>query len=129
MTQPQPPQVKRGQVLKIPEAHYLYGRGLLELRVTACAPIHRGQEWVRIVGTQIIWDGTDGERRDVLVRVAALPEILAGTATPSTAVPRPTNGLRISDPAEGRPATNERPPLPSHGRPRRWDEGDEPHGD
>jgi hypothetical protein len=69
------PLVSVGQVLRIPEAHYLYGTGLLVLRVTEVDPDLgrvRGLEWVRIRGVEIRWDGKDGEAREVMVRVAAL---------------------------------------------------------
>jgi hypothetical protein len=67
--------IEPGTVLVIPEAHYAYGVGDLTLRVQEIADLTAWPqaEWVRIVGVEIRWDGTDGDRRTVLVRVSALP--------------------------------------------------------
>jgi hypothetical protein len=59
----------------MPEADYCYGHGLLTIRVTEVdADLARfpALEWVRVRGVMILWGGTDGDERDVLVRVAAL---------------------------------------------------------
>jgi hypothetical protein len=68
--------LRPGQVVTIPEQHYLYGTGELILRVTAVPVVlPRGAEWVAVRGVEVRWDGRDGPAREVLVRVAALPEI------------------------------------------------------
>lgn len=74
-TPPQPRRrVEPGQVIEIGEADYCYGVGTLKLRVTRVAPNqHPGLEWLRVIGTEVRWDGKDGDPRDVLVRVSALP--------------------------------------------------------
>ena len=65
--------VKAGDVIRIAEADYAYGLGALTLRVTHVDPNpHPNLEWLRIKGTEIRWDGTDGKDRDVLVRVSGL---------------------------------------------------------
>ncbi len=69
------PLVRVGQVLRVPEAHYLYGNGELVLRVTEVDPgldRYPGLEWVRVRGIEIRRDGSDGRPRDVMVRSAAL---------------------------------------------------------
>lgn len=78
---PTVPAVKPGDVLVIGEADYCYGVGELVLQVAAADPNPPpGLEWIRIIGTHLRWDGTRGDRRDVLVRVTALPTaIRAGT--------------------------------------------------
>ncbi len=66
--------VKVGQVIRVPEEHYCYGRGMLTLRVTAVDPSpHPNLEWLRVMGVEIGSDGSDGKERTVLVRVSALP--------------------------------------------------------
>jgi hypothetical protein len=68
------PLVQVGQVLRIPEAHYLYGQGELTLRVTVVDPdLHRYPrlEWASVKGVEIR-NGTDGQVRQVQVRVAYL---------------------------------------------------------
>ena len=67
--------VRVGQVLRIPEAHYLYGTGDLVLRVTEVDPgldRYPGLEWVRVKGVPVRSDGSEGEPREVMIRVAAL---------------------------------------------------------
>lgn len=67
--------VRRGQVLRIPEADYCYGLGLLVLRVTDVDEQPQpGVEWLRVQGVEVRPDGSDGDRRDVLVRTSALPK-------------------------------------------------------
>jgi hypothetical protein len=69
------PLAEVGQVLHIPEAHYLYGVGTLVLRVTTVDPDltrYPGLEWAGICGVEIRWDGSDGDERTVMVRVAWL---------------------------------------------------------
>jgi hypothetical protein len=71
--------LRPGQVVTIPEAHYCYGTGPLRLRVTQVEENPPpGVEWLRVKGVEIRWDGTDGDDRDVLVRVAASPKIGRG---------------------------------------------------
>ncbi len=75
MSGPPEPLVRVGQVLRIPEAHYLYGSGELVLRVTHVDPgldRYPGLEWVRVKGVEVGWDGSDGQPRDVMIRVAVL---------------------------------------------------------
>jgi hypothetical protein len=70
--------LRPGAVLRIPEGHYCYGTGELVLRVTVVDPNpHPGLEWLRVQGVEVRWDGSDGDRRDVLVRVAALPAAIS----------------------------------------------------
>jgi hypothetical protein len=72
---PAEPLVQVGDTICMPEADYCYGRGLLTIRVTEVdADLARFPvlEWVRLRGVVITWNGTDGDERDVLVRVAAL---------------------------------------------------------
>lgn len=73
-----------GQVIEIPEAHYMYGQGDLKLRVTWVPErLHPQEEWVRLRGVEIRWNGEDGGPRDIFVRVAALPEIVRRNHRPS----------------------------------------------
>jgi hypothetical protein len=72
---PAEPLVQVGDTICLPEADYCYGCGLLTIRVTevdADLAHFPALEWVRLRGVVILWDGTDGDERDVLVRVAAL---------------------------------------------------------
>lgn len=63
--------------LEIAEADYCYGVGTLRLRVVHCTAdlLQLPElEWVRIVGREIRWDGSEADRdREVVVRVSALP--------------------------------------------------------
>ena len=76
MTSPsREPLVQVGDVVQLPEAHYLYGSGVLTMRVTAVgADLEKypSLEWVGLKGTEIRWDGSDGEERQVMVRVGIL---------------------------------------------------------
>jgi hypothetical protein len=75
------PLVQVGDIIRMPEADYCYGRGLLTLRVTEVdADLARfpALDRVRLRGVVILWDGTDGDERDVLIRVAALRTQLKG---------------------------------------------------
>ncbi|MEV1285919.1 hypothetical protein [Micromonospora sp. NPDC049679] len=68
------PPVAVGDVIRISEADYCYGRGELHLRVThvpAGADLP-GLEWINLLGVELRWDGTDGRHRQALIRVAAL---------------------------------------------------------
>jgi hypothetical protein len=66
--------IQPGQVLKIPEADYLYGVGVLTLRVTDVrGEVDPRLRWLRIRGVEILWNGQEGAEREVMVRVSALP--------------------------------------------------------
>lgn len=79
-----PLRLRAGDVISVAEPDYMYGRGMLTMRLTA-VPDERAQhpalEWVRLTGVCIRWDGSEGPEREAIVRVAAL-----GAAT----VRRPT---------------------------------------
>jgi hypothetical protein len=67
--------IKPGDVVRVEEADYLYGSGKLTLRVTeigADLAQFPALEWVGVKGVEIRWDGSDGDVRTVIVRVAAL---------------------------------------------------------
>ncbi len=66
--------IQPGQVLKIPEAHYLYGLGDLVLRVTEVGAVQRlpDGDWLKLKGVQLAWNGTELRERDVLVRLSGL---------------------------------------------------------
>lgn len=69
------PLVQAGDVVRVPEAHYLYGTGVLTMRVTAVGADlakYPGLEWVGLKGVEIRWDGSDGDEREALVRVGIL---------------------------------------------------------
>jgi len=69
------PLVSIDQVLRIPEAHYLYGTGQLVLRVTHIDPdltLYPSLEWAGIRGVQLDEGGRTGSVRQVMVRVAWL---------------------------------------------------------
>jgi hypothetical protein len=69
------PLVQVCDTISIPEADYCYGHGQLTIHVTEVdADLARfpALEWVQLRGVVILWDGTDGDERDILVRVAAL---------------------------------------------------------
>jgi hypothetical protein len=69
-----PALVLPGELLRIPEAHYLYGRGELVLRVTrtgAAVALTDG-DWLAVTGIPVAWNGTDLPEREVLLRVAYL---------------------------------------------------------
>ena len=67
--------IKPGDIVGIEQADYCYGLGTLTLRVTEIGvDLARipALEWVRLRGIEIRWDGTDGNEREVFVRVSAL---------------------------------------------------------
>jgi len=69
------PLVQVGDVVRIPEAHYLYGTGVLTMRVMAVgADLEKypSLEWVGLKGMEIRGNGSDGEEREALVRVGVL---------------------------------------------------------
>ena len=62
-------------MIEIAEEHYLYGTGVLRMRVTAVRSDlvrHPGLQWIRLLGVELRWDGSEGSEREVLVRVGAL---------------------------------------------------------
>jgi hypothetical protein len=64
----------RNAVLALDEQDYLYGCGTLALRVERLGADPRSfpkLEWVRIVGQEIGWNGSETPR-DVMVRVEAI---------------------------------------------------------
>ncbi len=68
------PSIQVGQVLRIPESHYLYGLGELRLRVTKVGSVQRlpDGDWLRVVGVQLGRDGSELREREVLVRVSGV---------------------------------------------------------
>jgi hypothetical protein len=69
------PLVRAGDVIQVPDEHYLYGTETLTLRVTrVLADLERrpGPEWIRLRGVEIRWDGSEASEREVLVRAGAL---------------------------------------------------------
>lgn len=70
--------IRPGQVITIPEEHYLYGTGPLTLRVTEVDEHPPpGVEWLTVRGVEQRWNG-DGDEREVMVRIAAFPKIGSG---------------------------------------------------
>jgi hypothetical protein len=68
------PPVRIGQVLRLAEEDYRFGIGPLTLRVTGLLHIQELADgpWLYLRGVTIRWDGSEGETRQVLVRLAAL---------------------------------------------------------
>lgn len=68
--------IKPGDVLKVNEPDYMYGRGVLTLRVTKVGAVQRLQDgpWLDLEGLDLRPDGTQmgTSPRQVLVRVTAL---------------------------------------------------------
>lgn len=66
--------IQPGQVLKIPEAHYLYGQGDLVLRVTEVGTVQPAPDgdWLRLKGVQLAWNGVELGEREILVRLSGL---------------------------------------------------------
>ena len=64
-----------GTVLRLAEPDYLYGVGVLCLRLTTALQLDRlaALEWVRVVADEILWTGEISPARDVVVRVSAIP--------------------------------------------------------
>jgi hypothetical protein len=75
--------VRIGQVLALAEEDYRFGLGPLRLRVTGLLHVQELADgpWLYLRGVTVRWDGSEGEARQVLVRMAALP----GQATPEGA--------------------------------------------
>lgn len=71
--EPQPQAVTAGDVLRFEEDDYCFGRGPLTLRVSSVGetqPLY-GEPWIALSGVALRHDGTDGDARQVLVRLAA----------------------------------------------------------
>jgi hypothetical protein len=68
--------VKPGQIIRLAESDYMYGRGEVTMRIIRVrldiSKWYDGR-WVWLEGVPIRWDGTDGEPRTLLARVSALP--------------------------------------------------------
>lgn len=70
-------------VLWLGEQDYCYGNGALVLcvdKLGADPRSFRKLEWVRVVGREVSWDGTE-QPRDVMVRVAAIQGALRPPGT------------------------------------------------
>jgi hypothetical protein len=71
----------RDAVIRLSEADYRYGVGPLTIRVEhidEAHPVHQDSEtWLRVLGVEISWEGTLRQRRQILVRAAALRRALA----------------------------------------------------
>jgi hypothetical protein len=70
-----PPTVKVGDVVRLDEPDYKYGKGRLLLRVTAIGEAHREPDgiWLQLHGVQLRANGDfDGPERYALVRLAAV---------------------------------------------------------
>jgi hypothetical protein len=69
--------VKPGDVVRLAEADYKYGRGDLTLRISRVRlEISRWYDghWVWLEGTPIRWDGGEDDTRSLLARVSALAD-------------------------------------------------------
>jgi hypothetical protein len=70
------PPIQAGDVVKLNEPDYMYGRGPLILRVTKVGRVQplRDGEWLDLEGVELRPDGTQlgQEAREVLVRMTAL---------------------------------------------------------
>lgn len=67
------PPVRVGDLIRVPEAHYLYGTGALTMRVTAIGADldkYPSLEWVGLKGIET--DDSEGNEREVLVRMKVL---------------------------------------------------------
>lgn len=64
-----------GRTLKLGEDDYRFGLGVLVLRVTSIIHLRQLSDglWLYLRGTAVRPDGRDGQQRQVLVRLAALP--------------------------------------------------------
>ena len=73
--------VRPGDVLKIPEADYLYGIGDLVLRVTEVYSMQHllDGDWLALKGVQIAWNGAELKEREVLVRLSGLTKRRPGS--------------------------------------------------
>ena len=96
-TRPEP-LVRIGDLLRIPEAHYLYGVGTLTLRATFVGEDlsrYPTLQWVRLRGIQIHHNGAEGDTREVTVRVAALrsPGVVTRAAKPPDTAGRQYDGV------------------------------------
>jgi hypothetical protein len=61
-------------VIELAEENYRFGLGRLTLRVTALLHVQELADgpWLYLRGITIRWDGSDGDVRQVLVRLASL---------------------------------------------------------
>jgi hypothetical protein len=75
MSQQQSPPVKIGDIIRVGDEHYRYGVGPLILRVIEIGEVQQLDDgpWLNLRGVQVRYDGGDGDERQALVRVAALP--------------------------------------------------------
>lgn len=64
-------QVRVGDVIEVDEADYMYGVGVLRLRVTELQGVY-GRAWLGVRGIQILHTGALGPERQVTVRIKAL---------------------------------------------------------
>ena len=68
--------IKPGDVLHLNEPGYLYGTGMLRLRVTKVGVVQRlgGNDWLDVEGVTLMADGTPlrAQPRHAVVRVSAL---------------------------------------------------------
>lgn len=68
--------IRIGDVVDIPPACYWGGTRPLTLRVTDVNEHpHPGVEWLRVLGVEILGDGTDGPEHDIMVRISVFPRI------------------------------------------------------
>lgn len=69
--------IRPGQVLKLPEALYLYGVGELTIRVTRVGMVGRlaDGEWLPVAGVEIAWNGKELGVREVLVHLDGLARL------------------------------------------------------
>jgi hypothetical protein len=76
-----------GRVLRLSEEDYRFGLGPLTLRVTGLLHVQELADgpWVYLRGITIRGDGSDGESRQVLVRLSGL----SGSPPSSAATPKP----------------------------------------
>jgi hypothetical protein len=76
MTAPHTPPVAVGDVIRLAEPDYMYGRGPLILRVTEVSTLERHPDglWLHARGMELWADGSEKttQTRPALVRVAAL---------------------------------------------------------
>jgi len=70
------PQIKPGDVIRVNETDYLYGIGVLHLRVTKVGTVQRlaNNDWIDLEGLTLRADGTlaSDRVRHAVVRISAL---------------------------------------------------------
>lgn len=76
--------VRAGDVLALAEDDYRFGLGVLMIRVTALLHLQELPDgpWLYLRGIPIRWDGSEGDPRQVLVRVSALARSRRGHRPP-----------------------------------------------